>query len=53
VAFLVDYFDFTVDQQRAVIHDCNFYVWHSILRSRVAGLSPRGACLLRKVVGAH
>ena len=26
VAFLVNNFDFTVNQQRAVIHDCDFYV---------------------------
>ena len=52
VAFLVHYFDFTVNQQWAVIHNCNFYVWHSILRSRLAGFSPRGARLRCKVVGA-
>src|SRR5277367_1002664 len=26
VAFLVNYFDFAVNQQRAIIHNCDFYV---------------------------
>src|SRR5579863_750189 len=51
MAFLVHYFDFAVNQQRAVIHNCNFYVWHSILRSRLARFWPRDARLGRMVVG--
>jgi hypothetical protein len=52
VAFLVNHFDLTVNQKRAVIHNCNFYVWHSILRSRLASFWPRGARRGRMVVGA-
>ena len=52
VAFLVHDFDFTVNQQRAIIHNCNFYVWHSILRSTLARFWPQGARRGRMVVGA-
>jgi hypothetical protein len=52
VAFLVYDFDFAVNEQRSVVHNCDFHVWHSILRSRIAEFWPLGARRPRMMIRA-
>jgi hypothetical protein len=43
VAFLVYNFYFTINQQRPVVHNRDFYICHAILRSKLVNLPLRCA----------